>query len=55
MYEQLPSWSEDITGCRTFESLPVAAQQYVERIEALMGVRVSMVSVGPERDQMIIR
>lgn len=55
VYEQMPSWSEDITGCRTFESLPVAAQQYIERIEDLMGVRVSMVSVGPERDQMIIR
>ncbi|MGI2065491.1 adenylosuccinate synthase [Shewanella sp. MF08487] len=55
VYEQMQSWSEDITGCRTFESLPIGAQQYVERIEALMGVRVSMVSVGPERDQMIIR
>lgn len=55
VYEQMESWSEDITGCRTFESLPKAAQHYVERIEALMGVRVSMVSVGPERDQMIIR
>ncbi|GIU06514.1 adenylosuccinate synthase [Shewanella glacialipiscicola] len=55
VYEQMQGWSEDITGCRTFESLPIGAQQYVERIEALMGVRVSMVSVGPERDQMIIR
>lgn len=55
VYEQMESWSEDITGCRTFESLPVAAQRYVERIEELMGVRVSMVSVGPERDQMINR
>ncbi|CAM3466373.1 adenylosuccinate synthase [Rouxiella silvae] len=55
VYEQMASWEEDITGCRTFESLPVAAQRYVERIEDLMGVRVSMVSVGPERDQMINR
>ncbi len=55
VYEKMESWQEDITGCRTFESLPVAAQRYVERIEELMGVRVSMVSVGPERDQMINR
>lgn len=55
VYEDMQGWSEDITGCRTFESLPVAAQHYVERIEVLMGVPVSMVSVGPERDQMIIR
>ncbi len=55
VYEKMESWQEDITGCRTFESLPVAAQRYVERIEELMGVRVSMVSVGPGRDQMINR
>ena len=35
-----------ITGSRTFDSLPIAAQHYVECIEALMGVPISMVSVG---------
>ncbi|MFT6789019.1 MAG: adenylosuccinate synthase [Pseudoalteromonas rhizosphaerae] len=55
IYESMPAWDEDITGCRTFDSLPAAAQHYVERIEVLMGVPVSMVSVGPEREQMIIR
>ncbi|WP_299792117.1 adenylosuccinate synthase [uncultured Shewanella sp.] len=55
VYEEMQGWNEDITGCRTFESLPEAAQHYVLRIEALMGVPVSMVSVGPERDQMILR
>jgi len=55
IYEQLEAWDEDITGCRTFESLPLAAQKYVLRIEELMGVPVKMVSVGPERDQMINR
>ncbi|MEC4724058.1 adenylosuccinate synthetase [Shewanella sp. D64] len=55
IYEQMEPWSEDITTCRTFESLPKAAQAYVLRIEELMGVAISMVSVGPERDQMILR
>jgi len=55
VYEQMQGWSEDITGCRTFESLPAAAQHYVLRIEALIGVPISMVSVGPEREQMILR
>ena len=55
IYEQMEGWSEDITGCRTFESLPVAAQKYVLRIEELMGVPVKMISVGPEREQMINR
>jgi adenylosuccinate synthase len=55
IYEELAGWDEDITGCRTFDSLPKAAQDYVNRIEELMGVPVIMVSVGPEREQMIIR
>ena len=55
VYENMQAWDEDITGCRTFESLPTAAQAYVLRIEELMGVPVSMVSVGPEREQMILR
>ena len=55
IYESMPAWDEDITDCRTFDSLPAAAQHYVERIEVLMGVPVSMVSVAPEREQMIIR
>lgn len=55
VYEQMTGWEEDITGCRTFESLPKGAQEYVLRIEELMGVPVKMVSVGPERDQMILR
>ena len=55
VYEDMQGWNEDITGCRHFADLPQAAQDYVTRIEELMGVPVSMVSVGPERDQMIIR
>ncbi|MGC9460163.1 adenylosuccinate synthetase, partial [Vibrio genomosp. F10] len=55
IYEKMQGWDEDITGCRTFESLPQGAKEYIERIEALMGVPIKMVSVGPEREQMIIR
>ncbi|SQH76689.1 Adenylosuccinate synthetase 2 [Shewanella benthica] len=55
IYEEMQGWSEDITACRTFASLPQAAQAYVLRIEVLMGVPIKMVSVGPERGQMILR
>ena len=55
VYEKMESWSEDISGCRTFAELPKAAQDYVLRIEALLGVPVPMVSVGPGRDEMILR
>lgn len=48
---QVPGWSEDITGVRRFEDLPAAAQTYVRTAEELIGHRVSIVSVGPDREQ----
>ena len=55
VYESMEAWSEDISHIRKFEDLPKAAQHYVLRIEALLGVPVPMVSVGPGREQMILR
>jgi adenylosuccinate synthase len=55
IYEELPGWSEDITGCRTFEELPANAQAYVLRVEELIGARVSAIGVGPGRDEIIER
>lgn len=56
IYEELPGWKgEDISGCRTFEELPVNAQNYVKHLEELTGVRISFVSVGADRDQTIVR
>jgi adenylosuccinate synthase len=54
-YEELPGWQTDTTGARTWQDLPVRARAYVERLEALAGVPISHVSVGPERAQMIVR
>ncbi|MGQ0840338.1 adenylosuccinate synthase [Actinokineospora sp.] len=55
VYEEMPGWWEDISQCRSFDDLPVAARAYVERIEELSGARVSAVGVGPGRDQTIVR
>jgi adenylosuccinate synthase len=55
VYEDLPGWEADTTGCRAFEELPDNARAYVERLEDLAGVPISYVSVGPERAQMIVR
>jgi adenylosuccinate synthase len=55
VYEELPGWLTDTTACRSWTDLPAAAQAYVERLEALAGVPISHVSVGPERAQMIVR
>ncbi|WP_414936804.1 adenylosuccinate synthase [Amycolatopsis sp. cmx-11-51] len=55
IYEELPGWFEDISGCRTFEELPANARAYVERLEELSGARVSAIGVGPGREQTIVR
>lgn len=53
--EYLDGWKEDITGARTWEALPKAAQAYVEYIERELGCPVTFVSVGPGRDEIIYR
>jgi adenylosuccinate synthase len=55
IYEHLDGWGEDITKCRDFAELPPNAQRYIERVEELCGARVSMIGVGPGRDENILR
>ena len=54
IYETMPAWDEDITGCTTLEELPEKARDYLARLEELSGCRISSVGVGPGRDQTII-
>ncbi len=49
-YETLPGWSEDISGCRRFDELPAAAQDYISRVEELVERPVGIVSVGADRE-----
>ena len=53
--EYMDGWKCDISGVRKWEDLPVAAQRYVEFIEKEIGCHVGFISVGPERDSIIIR
>ncbi len=55
IYEELPGWWEDISLAREFDDLPANAQQYVLRVEELIGARVSAIGVGPGRDEIISR
>ena len=56
VYEELPGWKGcDITGCRTFEDLPANARAYVEYLEEKVGVPMSIIAVGPDREQTIFR
>ncbi len=54
IYETMPGWQEELTDARDLDDLPVAALNYIRRIETLVGCRAEFVSVGPDRAQTII-
>jgi len=53
-YEDIPGWSESTVGVKRYEDLPGAARRYLERIQAILGVPVDMISTGPDRDETIV-
>jgi adenylosuccinate synthase len=53
IYIEMPGWKEDITGIKSFEELPQAAQDYVRKIEELTRIKVAVLSVGPDRMQTV--
>ncbi|CAA7599782.1 Adenylosuccinate synthase [Acididesulfobacillus acetoxydans] len=55
VYEEVPGWQEDLSEVRNFEDLPKNARLYIEKIEQLTGVPVTLVAVGPGREQTIVR
>ncbi|CAN5605678.1 adenylosuccinate synthase [soil metagenome] len=55
IYETLPTWEENIQSVRLFSKLPKNAQSYVKFIEERTGVPITMIGVGPGRDQVIVR
>ena len=55
VYEELPGWSEDISGCRSFDELPEVARAYVDRLEEVSRCRIQSIGVGPGREATIVR
>ena len=55
VYTKLPGWKSDIRGIKNYEDLPKECRDYVEFIEKELGVKISMVSNGPGRDEIIFR
>ena len=51
VYETMPGWDEDITEARSWDDLPENAVNYLKRIEEVSGVKIGIVSVGPDRTQ----
>ena len=55
IYEVFDGWMCDTTGCRTWEELPEKAKTYILALENMMNTHITYISVGPERNQLIIR
>ena len=55
IYKSFTGWKTDITHCRTYEELPDNAKKFLDYIEQFLGRKISGISVGPERSQMIVR
>jgi adenylosuccinate synthase len=53
VYQTMPGWMSDTSSAKTWRDLPAAARAYLEKIAALSGVRIGIVSVGPSREQTI--
>ena len=53
VYEELPGWQVDVSAVRKWVDLPSAARTYLDRIAELTGVPVKLISVGPEREQVV--
>ena len=54
VYEEFPGWKESTVGVRTLDGLPATARAYLQRLEALVGAPVVLISTGPDRDETIV-
>jgi len=54
VYEEMPGWKESTIGVTSYGALPAAARNYLERLQALAGVPIDVISTGPDRDQTIV-
>lgn len=53
VYEEFDGFTEDITGCRSWDELPAAVQDYIRQLARIIGCKITMLGVGPARDQVI--
>ena len=54
IYEDMPGWSENTVGVKSYDDLPVKARAYLSRMEAICGVPIDIISTGPDREETIV-
>ena len=55
VYKEFKGWNRDLTGVRAYNDLPVEFTTYIDFIEKYIGVKIAIISLGPDREQTIIR
>ena len=53
IYEELPGWQSDLSGFTSFDDLPTNARDYITFLSKVTGIKISVVGVGPGRDQFV--
>ena len=53
VYEEVDGWNCNIDNVKSFEDLPSNAQNYIHYLESLLNRKIKIISIGPERDQII--
>ena len=53
IYEVHKGWKSDITKCKSYDELPENCKKYLKRLEELLGINITIISVGPDREQTI--
>ncbi len=53
VYETHKGWRTDISKCKNYSELPLEAKNYLKRLEELLGIKITIISVGPDREQTI--
>jgi len=54
IYEEMPGWKDSTVGVKSYDGLPVAAKNYLKRMEEVCGVPIDIISTGPDRDETIV-
>lgn len=54
VYEEFPGWETSLSNIRNYDELPVNAKKYIERLSEVAGIKIGIVSVGPDREQTMI-
>jgi len=55
VYEEYKGWKTDISKCKSYDELPLNAKIYLKRLEELLGIKITIISVGADREQTIFR